>query len=66
MRATALLAAGEFDELVALTTPGQLAAAGNAAGELLDWIVMLGTIDPGRPVFIEPQREEGHAFAAWR
>jgi aromatic ring-opening dioxygenase catalytic subunit (LigB family) len=65
-RASALLAAGDVDTLVAETTPEQLAAAGNAAGEILDWLVMLGTFDPRPPVFIEAQREEGHAFAAWR
>jgi gallate dioxygenase len=66
LRATALLAAGDVDTLVAEATPEQLAAAGNAAGEILDWIVMLGAFDPRPPVFIEAQREEGHAFAAWR
>jgi len=65
-RATELLAGGEFATLVAETTPRQLAAAGNAAGEILDWIVMLGAIDAAPPAFIEAQLEEGHAFAAWR
>jgi gallate dioxygenase len=64
-RATELLAAGEFDRLVAETTPEQLVAAGNASGETLDWLVMLGTIDPHPPVFIEAQLDEGHAYAAW-
>lgn len=64
-RATELLAAGEFEQLVAETTPEQLTAAGNASGETLDWLVMLGTIDPHPPVFIEAQLDEGHAYAAW-
>jgi protocatechuate 4,5-dioxygenase beta chain len=65
-RATELLAAGAIDQLVEETTPAQLAAAGNASGEILDWIVMLGTLDPRPPALIEAQLEQGHAFAAWR
>ncbi|MGH2849030.1 MAG: hypothetical protein ACRDLP_00255 [Solirubrobacteraceae bacterium] len=64
-RATELLAAGEFEQLVAETTPEQLTAAGNASGETLDWLVMLGTIDPHPPAFIEAQLDDGHAYAAW-
>ncbi len=63
---TELLAAGEFERVVAEATPAQLDAAGNASGELLDWLVMLGTFDARRPVFIEAQPLEGQAFAAWR
>ena len=58
-------AVGEFERLVAETTPEQLAAAGNASGEILDWLVMLGTIDPRPPVFIEAQLDEGHALRGW-
>jgi protocatechuate 4,5-dioxygenase beta chain len=66
-RATELLAAGAIEQLVAETTPAQLIAAGNASGEILDWIVMLGTLDDGHaPVLIEAQLAEGHAFAVWR
>jgi protocatechuate 4,5-dioxygenase beta chain len=64
-RATELLAAGDVDRLVAETTPDQLSAAGNASGEILDWIVMLGTFEAQAPAFIEAQLDEGHAFAAW-
>ena len=63
---TELLAAGDFERVVAEATPAQLEAAGNASGELLDWLVMLGTFDARPPVFIEAQPAEGHAFAAWR
>jgi aromatic ring-opening dioxygenase catalytic subunit (LigB family) len=63
---TELLAAGEFARVVTEATPEQLDAAGNASGELLDWLVMLGTFDARAPVFIEAQPQEGHAFAAWR
>jgi len=66
VRVTELLGVGEFERVVAEATPGQLEAAGNASGELLDWLVMLGTFEARPPVFIEAQPQEGHAFAAWR
>ena len=65
-RATELLAVGALEQLVEETTPAQLAAAGNASGEILDWIVMLGTLEARAPTLIEAQLEQGHAFAAWR
>jgi protocatechuate 4,5-dioxygenase beta chain len=65
-RVVELLAAGEFRRLVQEATRDQIDEAGNAAGEVLDWIAMLGTVDEGPPVFIEAQREHGHAYAAWR
>ena len=34
-----------WTQLVNETTPEQLAAAGNAGGEILNWIAMLGTFD---------------------
>lgn len=64
-RVAALLREARIDELVAETTPEQLVSAGNAAGEILNWIVMLGAFTPQVPAFVEQQREEGHAFAAW-
>lgn len=66
LRVTDLLGSGEFERVVEEATPAQLAAAGNASGELLDWLVMLGAFRACRPVFIEAQPQEGHAFAAWR
>jgi aromatic ring-opening dioxygenase catalytic subunit (LigB family) len=65
LRVTELLAAGDVEALLSETTPAQLAAAGNASGEILNWIAMLGTFDAGVPLFIEAQRAEAHAFAAW-
>jgi aromatic ring-opening dioxygenase catalytic subunit (LigB family) len=65
LRATELLAAGDFERLVAETTGEQITAAGNAGGEILNWIAMLGTIDARPAAFIEAQPAEGHAFAAW-
>lgn len=62
---TELLAAGNAEQVVAQTTPEQIEAAGNAGGEILNWIAMLGAFDARPPVFIEAQLDEGHAFAAW-
>ena len=64
-RVLALLRAGRFDTLVTEATDEQLWKAGNAGGELLDWIVALSAIDPGPPAFLEPQMAHGHAFGAW-
>ena len=52
-------------ELITEATDDQLAQAGNAGGEVLDWIAMLGTIGPRPPRFLEVQRDYGHAFGAW-
>ena len=64
-RVLELLARGAFDELVAQAGDQQLQRAGNAGGELLDWIVMLGMTDAGPPDFLAAQPEYGHAFGAW-
>jgi aromatic ring-opening dioxygenase catalytic subunit (LigB family) len=64
-RVVELLRAGDFERLVTEATDEQLAEAGNAAAELLDWIAMLGMIDPAPPASIETQPQFGHSFAAW-
>jgi aromatic ring-opening dioxygenase catalytic subunit (LigB family) len=64
-RVLELLRAGDVETLVAEATDDRLALAGNAAGELLDWIVMLGAMDPSPPDFLDSQAAFGHAFAAW-
>jgi aromatic ring-opening dioxygenase catalytic subunit (LigB family) len=64
-RVVELLEAGDFTRLVEEATDAQMGEAGNAAGELLDWIAMLGMIDPAAPAFVEPQPQFGHSFAAW-
>jgi aromatic ring-opening dioxygenase catalytic subunit (LigB family) len=61
-----LLRRGEIEELVSEATTEQLLHAGNAAGELLNWIAMLGTVGQGKPVFLEPQPEHGHAYGVWQ
>jgi catalytic LigB subunit of aromatic ring-opening dioxygenase len=62
-----LLAAGDLDTLVAESTEEQLAAAGNAGGETLLWIVMLATAGAGsaKPDFLDAQRDFGHGYGAW-
>jgi gallate dioxygenase len=64
-RVVALLRAAALEELVAEITPAQLERAGNASGEILNWVAMLGALGPAAPDFIEQQRDQGHAFAAW-
>lgn len=60
-----LLRAADWDTLVAEATDEQLAEAGNAGGETLLWVTMLGTLDPAAPDFLEAQPEWGHAYGAW-
>ncbi|HEX3736948.1 MAG TPA: hypothetical protein VHV53_05335 [Solirubrobacterales bacterium] len=64
-RVVELLRAGDFGRLVAEATDEQMREAGNAAGEILDWITMLGMIDPAPPEVIETQAQFGHSYAAW-
>jgi protocatechuate 4,5-dioxygenase beta chain len=64
-RVVELLQAGDFETLVREATDEQLREAGNAAGEILDWITMLGMIDPAAPEVIETQPQFGHSYAAW-
>jgi protocatechuate 4,5-dioxygenase beta chain len=59
------LRGARLDELVAEITPEQLERAGNASGEILNWIVALGAFAPTPPQFIDSQLDQGHAFAAW-
>lgn len=66
IRVTELLALGDVAQLVGETTSEQLIAAGNASGEILNWIAMLGAFDPAPATFVEAQRAEGHAYAAWQ
>lgn len=56
----------EIEELVAEATPERMWKAGNIGGELLNWIVMLGTVGRSKPShIIDHDDEDGHAFAAW-
>jgi aromatic ring-opening dioxygenase catalytic subunit (LigB family) len=64
-RVLELLRAGAVAQLVDEATEERLAHAGNAGGELLEWIAMLGMIEPRPPAFLDAQPEFGHAYAAW-
>jgi aromatic ring-opening dioxygenase catalytic subunit (LigB family) len=59
------LRAADVDHLVAEATDEQLWQAGNAGGEVLDWITLLGTFEPRAPDHLAVQRQFGHAFASW-
>jgi protocatechuate 4,5-dioxygenase beta chain len=64
-RVLALLRDGAVDRLVDEATEERLADAGNAGGELLEWIAMLGMIEARPPAFLDAQPAFGHAYAAW-
>ena len=64
-RVLGLLRSADLARLVAETTDEQMWRAGNAGGEVLDWIAMLGTFDPRPPDYLEMQPQFGHAFASW-
>lgn len=56
----------EIDQLIREATGERMQRAGNAAGELLNWLVMLGAIEPQAPTSFKPQLSHGHAFGIWR
>ncbi len=64
-RVLGLLRAGRVGQLVEEATEQRLAEAGNAGGELLLWIAMLGMLGPSAPCLLEAQPEFGHAYGAW-
>lgn len=64
-RVLTLLRAGDRRALVTEATDEQMWRAGNAGGEVLDWIAMLGTFEPRVPDYLEAQPQFGHAFAFW-
>jgi hypothetical protein len=64
-RVLALMRDGAVAQLVDEATEERLAHAGNAGGELLEWIAMLGTIEARPPAFLDVQPAFGHAYAAW-
>jgi aromatic ring-opening dioxygenase catalytic subunit (LigB family) len=60
-----LLRAGDVDALAAEATQERIDGAGNAGGEVLDWIALLGLLGPGTPDYLEVQWDFGHAYAVW-
>jgi len=65
-RVLELLRIGDRTALVAEATDERMWRAGNAGGELLDWIAMLGTFESRPPDYLEAQPQFGHAFAVWQ
>jgi len=55
-----------INELVKNSTTEQIAHAGNIAGEILNFIALLGVVGEKKPIFLETQPELGNAFVAWR
>ena len=64
-RVCGLLEKGDIGTLIKEATAEKFQAAGNVAGELLNWIAMLGTIDAKPAKSITPQMANGHAYAVW-
>lgn len=64
-RVAELLRDGQLDQLVGEATLEQITDAGNAAGEIVNWLAVAGAVGPVPTSFIELQPEHGHAFAAW-
>ena len=57
----------EIDDILVEATPERMWKAGNVGGELLNWIVMLGTVGKGKPRYLADHHDQdGHAFAVWR
>lgn len=65
-RVVSLLADAKIEMLLEEATTDQLRRAGNVAGEILNWIALLGVLGKRKPAFVEPQLDHGHAYAAWR
>jgi len=64
-RVCGLFEQGDVETLIRESTPEKFQAAGNVAGELLNWIAMLGTVDPKPAKSVQPQMFNGHAYAVW-
>jgi Catalytic LigB subunit of aromatic ring-opening dioxygenase len=59
------LGRARYDDLAREATYARMAQAGNASGELLNWIVATGSAGEARPVFLEDDKD-GNGYAAWR
>jgi aromatic ring-opening dioxygenase catalytic subunit (LigB family) len=62
---------GDVQALVKAATPERIRAAGNTAGEVLNWIAMMGAIGDVPAKFIDPDTQppesprDAHAYAVW-
>ena len=63
-RIVELIEKGHIKALTQEATQDQMTRAGNAGGEVLNWIAMLGVIGDRMPVSLLPQ-PHGHAFGIW-
>jgi hypothetical protein len=61
-----LIESGDTEGLVARSTPGRMASAGNVGGELLNWIALLGAIGDARPATLDLQPDLGHGYGYWQ
>lgn len=64
-RIQALMADGAVETLLEETTPAQLRKGGNVAGELFNWLAMLGALQGRRPERLLSQPQYGHAYGWW-
>ena len=60
------LRAGDVGSLIREATGERMMRAGNAAGELLNWLAMLGVCGVTKPVMLKPQIDHGHAYGVWQ
>ena len=44
----------------------QIRKAGNVAGEVFNWLAMLGAIGELRPDFVSHEARFGHSYGVWR
>lgn len=65
LRVLDLVQTARHEELVEESSPARFAKAGNVAGEILNWIVLLGAIGPVQPDIVINQPALGNAFIAW-
>lgn len=65
-RVVRLVKEAKYETLLEEATTDQLKRAGNVAGEILNWVAMIGMLGKRKPVFIEPHPPNGHAFGVWR
>lgn len=62
---------GDADALIRAATPERIRAAGNTAGEVLNWIAMMGALGNMPAKFVEADAQppeaprDGHAYAVW-
>jgi protocatechuate 4,5-dioxygenase beta chain len=59
------LQAGRIDRLVEEATPLQIWNAGNAAGEILNWIAMMGVVGHRKPTMLTLQTGGSHCYGVW-